>query len=422
MPRKHQREQETRKTERQGARLLPDLKDGSTSEKKALIERRVFGQPKAAENVAKALTRFEGGMQEPGLPIGTFLFLGPTGVGKTEMAKAIAEMWFGSDQEGPNFLKLNMSEYGEAHSKLRLVGAPPSYVGYNESPAIPHAWANTQNRKVLLLDEWEKAHPEVRNIFLSAFEEGFYEARNGQQGFQRVYFGQTLVVLTSNAGSKEINEAQNHRPIGFGAGRTAAGRTYEEIEKIALRALPRYFTPESLRRVNPIVFGELTEPLFDQILNKFLGLINARNAANNAPAISLSREARAYLVAKAFKNKDMGGSAIRTLFANEVVAVVSEYFVAGHVTGEDTVRFEFKNGKFEYHALPNTQKRKALTVADLDQNMLATFDHLSGRNDGKKLNVTGGRNRGLEDLLAASGQPKRPLLPAHVPPFKKGNR
>jgi ATP-dependent Clp protease ATP-binding subunit ClpC len=355
---------------------LVEKTSNPTAKKQAEIEKMVFGQSDAAKAVAQSLVRFEAGMRDPRRPIGVFLFIGPTGVGKTEMSRAIANMWFDNPDSDKVFLKLDMSEYHEGHTAARLVGSPPGYVGFGETPAIPHAWANRQDRKILLLDEIEKAHPDVLKIFLSAFEDGSYQARNGSKGYEAVHFENTLIIMTSNAGSREMHDAANHRAIGFpGIFGDKKKKSDVDVQAAAQKSLTKYFRPEFLRRVTPIVFNNLEVEQYGPILNKFLEQKNAESLAHNAPVIQLSREVREYLIAKALKDKAEGGSALRKVFEDIIVAEVSNLFLADDINYDEIVRFELQDGQLVTYAKPNPNVK----TYELDDAM--DFDPLDALDD-----------------------------------------
>lgn len=348
------------------------------TERKAQLERFVFGQPQAAEAVAQAIIRYEADMNDPNRPIGIFLFLGPTGVGKTEMSRAIAKVVLGNDSPA-NFLKLDMSEFSAEHTIARLIGSPPGYIGAKETVAIPHAWLNRPEIKVLVLDEFEKASRGVHRFFLSAMEDGKAEARNGTKGIQTLYFNNTIIVCTSNAGSSEMNERLNHKALGFtGMLKNAPDTKDAEIERAGKKALSRHFSPELLRRMDAVVFRHLKKEQYPQILNKFLEERNARNLSARVPTLSLSKEVRAHLVELAWAHKDQGGSSIRDVFERVIISQASALFLDGAVQYDEIIRFELIDGQLKMFAKPNPHAKKGMTLADLPQDMLAEMTVLMG--------------------------------------------
>lgn len=417
-----EQQQPLRKIEREGVRRVESILDPAAQIQER-IEKRVFGQPKAALAVSRSLIRFEGGMRDRNRPIGVFLFIGPTGVGKTEMALAVADTWFDGDINDKNFLKLDMSEFSESHTISRIVGSPPGYIGNTEPIAIPHSWANTSGRKILLLDEWEKAHQEVQKVFLSVFENAQIKARDGAKGHLPLHFEDTLIICTTNAGSVEMNEAQSHRPLGFKAfgGSAPEEKSEAAIERIAQKALSRYFRPELLRRMNSVVFNNLQEAQYHPILNKFLKQRNDENLTRRAPTILLSREVRAHLINEALKSKELGGSALRQTFEDLIVADVSNRFVAGAIKSNEVVRFELEdegNGPvLVMYAWTNAQLKEALTIEDLPADMLEQIRALSGDSDDHtarlkknqaKTSPVGDMQKRQQFPQLPSGLPKKP--------------
>src|SRR4029079_14396998 len=213
---------------------------------------RVIGQQEAIEVISKAVRRARAGLKDPKRPIGSFIFLGPTGVGKTELAKALAEFMFGSEDA---LIKIDMSEFMERHNVSRLVGAPPGYVGFDEGGQLTEA-VRRKNYCVVLLDEVEKAHPEVFNILLQILEAGHLSAAKGR----RVDFRNAIIIMTSNLGAKQL---QTNSSLGFRAmGSTDANRqesSYELMKEKVAAELKQNFRPEFLNRIDAtVVFRSLT--------------------------------------------------------------------------------------------------------------------------------------------------------------------
>src|SRR4029079_7860345 len=216
------------------------------------LHQRVIGQQEAIEIVSKAVRRARAGLKDPKRPIGSFVFLGPTGVGKTELAKALAEFMFGSED---TLIKIDMSEFMKRHSVTRLVGAPPGYVGFDEGGQLTEA-VRRKSYAVVLLDEVEKAHAEVFNILLQILEAGHLSAAKGR----RVDFRNAIIIMTSNLGAKQL---QTNSSLGFRAmGSTDANRqesSYELMKEKVAAELKQNFRPEFLNRIDAtVVFRSLT--------------------------------------------------------------------------------------------------------------------------------------------------------------------
>ena len=249
----------TRLTEDEGERLLR-LED--------TLHARVVGQDEAVREVARALRRARAGLRDPKRPVGSFLFLGPTGVGKTELCRALADAVFGDEEA---LVRLDMSEYMERHTVSRLVGAPPGYVGYDEGGQLTEK-VRRRPWSVVLFDEIEKAHEDVFNLLLQVMEDGQLTDSLGR----KVNFRNAVVVMTSNVGAKAITDSR--RSLGFtqqtGEG---AGRTDAEIRSMVMSDLKKTFRPEFLNRVDDIiVFHKLTRANIRQIAQKLLDTVNTR--------------------------------------------------------------------------------------------------------------------------------------------------
>ncbi|MCJ7668482.1 MAG: ATP-dependent Clp protease ATP-binding subunit, partial [Anaerolineae bacterium] len=233
------------------------------------LHQRIVGQDEAIETISKAVRRARAGLKDPKRPIGTFVFLGPTGVGKTETAKALAEFMFGSEEA---LIKLDMSEFMERHNVARLVGAPPGYVGYEEGGQLTEA-IRRRPYSVILLDEVEKAHPEAFNMFLQIMEDGSLADAKGR----RVDFRNTIVLMTSNVGAELLTREMS---LGFAVHRDEAKTAEEEYQKMkekVLDQLKKTFRPEFLNRIDAtVVFRALTQEQIKQIVELMLSQVQER--------------------------------------------------------------------------------------------------------------------------------------------------
>ena len=244
----------------------------------ARLHERVIGQDEAIRALAAAVRRSRSGLSEPGRPIGTFLFLGPTGVGKTELARALAAFLF-DDEEA--MVRLDMSEYGERHSTARLLGAPPGYVGYEEGGQLTEA-VRRRPFSVVLLDEIEKAHPEVFNVFLQVFDDGRLTDGQGR----RVDFANTVIIMTSNAGSDRL--------------KALAAATADERRRALLRVLDQLFRPEFLNRLDEIlIFTSLGREQIAHIVDLQLARLQERLAVRRI-TLQVNEEARAWLAERGY--------------------------------------------------------------------------------------------------------------------------
>ena len=234
----------------------------------ASLRRRVVGQEEAVCAVSNAIRRSRVGLGDPNRPIGSFLFLGPTGVGKTELCRALAEALFGDEQA---LIRVDMSEYMERHSVSRLIGSPPGYVGHEEGGQLTEK-VRRKPYAVVLFDEIEKAHEDVFNLLLQVMEDGQLTDSLGR----KVNFRNAVVVMTSNVGAKAITDSR--RSLGFAQQTGAdAGRTDAEIRSMVMSDLKKTFRPEFLNRVDEIiVFHKLTRADTRRIAQKLLGTVNRR--------------------------------------------------------------------------------------------------------------------------------------------------
>ncbi|MDK4140620.1 AAA family ATPase, partial [Staphylococcus pseudintermedius] len=250
----------TRLNETESERLL-NLED--------TLHERVIGQNDAVIAISKAVRRARAGLKDPKRPIGSFIFLGPTGVGKTELARALAEAMFGEEDA---MIRVDMSEFMEKHAVSRLVGAPPGYVGHDDGGQLTEK-VRRKPYSVILFDEIEKAHPDVFNILLQVLDDGHLTDTKGR----RVDFRNTVIIMTSNVGAQEL---QDQRFAGFGG--SSEGQDYETIRKTMMKELKSAFRPEFLNRVDDtIVFHKLNKDELKEIVTMMVGKLTSRLSEQN---------------------------------------------------------------------------------------------------------------------------------------------
>jgi ATP-dependent Clp protease ATP-binding subunit ClpC len=262
------------------------------------LHKRVIGQDAAIEAVSKAIRRSRAGLKDPKRPTGSFIFLGPSGVGKTELARTLAEFLFGDEDA---MVRIDMSEYMEKHSVSRLVGSPPGYIGYDEGGQLTEA-VRRKPYSVLLLDEIEKAHPDVFNILLQILEDGRLTDAQGRT----VDFRNSIVIMTSNVGAQEISK---NTGIGFTVG-DETGITYEDMKNRIMGELKKVFRPEFLNRIDEvIVFHKLTKEEITQIVELLLKRIR-ESLAERELSLNLTDGAADLLVEKGW-DPSMGARPLR---------------------------------------------------------------------------------------------------------------
>ena len=301
-----------------------------------VLHKRVVGQEEAVTAVAKAIRRSRVGLKDPKRPIGSFLFLGPTGAGKTELCKALAEAMFGNEGD---MIRIDMSEYMEKHTVSRLVGSPPGYVGHEEGGQLTEK-VRRKPYSVVLFDEIEKAHEDVWNILLQILEDGIV---TGSQG-RRVDFKNTIIVMTSNVGARNITAAD--KPLGFD-GREAdtdESARFERIKQAVMEELRRTFKPEFLNRIDEtIVFRQLTEEDIRRIAQRMLEITGKRMAQQNITLLA-DEEAVATLAKDGF-DPQYGARPLRRALQNEVEDAVAEQMLEGKLLSGDTARICLRDGK-----------------------------------------------------------------------------
>ena len=302
------------------------------------LQKSVLGQKEPVEIVSKAVRRARAGFKDPKRPIGAFLFLGPTGVGKTHLVKQLADLLFGDERA---MIRLDMSEYMEKHTVSRLIGSPPGYIGYGDGGQLTEE-VRKHPYSIILLDEIEKAHPDVFNMLLQVFEDG--QLTDGQG--RKIDFKNTIIVMTSNLGSDLISKSKT---LGFQAGSTAvnAERDYEHMRDRVMEELrnPRNgFKPEFLNRVdNVVVFHALGREDMPPIVDLLLGDVGVR-AEEHGIELRITASARDYLADKGFDPK-MGARPLRRLIQDEIEDEISELYLTGDLIDGDIARISAKRSK-----------------------------------------------------------------------------
>ena len=289
-----------------------------------LLHRRVVGQDEAVRAVADAVLRARSGIKDPNRPIGSFLFLGPTGVGKTELARALASTLF--DDEA-NLIRIDMSEYMEKHTVARLIGAPPGYVGYEEGGQLTEA-VRRRPFSVILFDEIEKAHHDVFNVLLQVLDDGRLTDSQGRT----VDFKNTVLIMTSNLGSQEILEAQQRR------------MPYDDMRDMVMAELRRHFRPEFLNRVDEtVVFHPLTSDHLTKIVEIQLARLRDRLAERRI-ALVLTTAATADLAQRGY-DPVYGARPLKRLIQLDIETPIARLLVKGELRDGGTVRVDVKDGK-----------------------------------------------------------------------------
>ncbi len=304
-------------TESESERLL-NLED--------ILHRRVIGQNEAVKSIARAVRRARVGIKDPNRPIGSFIFLGPTGVGKTELSKALAEAMFGDEN---SIIRVDMSEYMESHSVARLIGSPPGYVGYEEGGQLTEA-VRRKPYSIVLLDEIEKANSEVFNILLQIMEDGRLTDGKGKI----VNFKNTIIIMTSNVGAHQIKKQKS---IGFSSNNDSSNETeYEKMKENILGELKQKFRPEFLNRIDDtIVFHKLSDEDLNQIIDLMLASIRKRLESREI-YLNFEENSKKFLLNKGI-DLDYGARPLRRLIIKEVEDRLSEEILQGNIRIGDRV-------------------------------------------------------------------------------------
>ena len=297
------------------------------------LHSRVIGQEEAVSAVARAIRRARAGLKDPKRPIGSFIFLGPTGVGKTELCRALGEAMFGDEEA---VIRIDMSEYMEKHTTSRLVGSPPGYVGYEEGGQLTEA-VRRNPYSVVLLDEVEKAHPDVFNILLQILEDGRLTDNTGRV----VSFKNTIVVMTSNAGAHAIGSG---RSLGFGSKAVSDVRSYEAMKDSVMKEVRELFRPEFINRLDElIVFHALTEEDIRRIADMMLNQVASRVKERDVH-LTWDDAVAAHLADQGYDAK-FGARPLRRVIQRTVEDKLSEELILGRIALGDSVRLQLQDGE-----------------------------------------------------------------------------
>ena len=312
------------------------------------IHKRIIGQDEAVVNISKSVRRARTGLKDPRRPIGVFMFLGPTGVGKTELVRALAEFMFGDED---NMIRLDMSEFQERHTVARLIGAPPGYVGYDEGGQLTEG-VRRKNYCAILLDEIEKAHPEVFNILLQIFDAGTLTDARGR----RVDFRNSILVMTSNLGSDLI---KRETTMGFSIKSDDAQTdesSYQRMKDKVMDEVKRFFRPEFLNRIDEtVVFHQLSRPEILEIVDLMMNQVRDE-LKDKEVALELTDAARDYLGEEGF-DPVLGARPLRRLIQNAVEDKLSDEILSGRLNQGDLAVVDLEDGKIVIRA-KETKKPK----------------------------------------------------------------
>ncbi len=299
----------------------------------SVLHKRVIGQEDAVKAVSKAIRRGRVGLQDPNRPIGSFLFLGPTGVGKTELSKALAEAMFGDENA---LIRVDMSEYMEGHSVSKMIGSPPGYVGYDEGGQLSEK-VRRHPYSVILFDEIEKAHPDIFNILLQVLDDGHITDSKGR----KVSFKNTILIMTSNVGAQKIVDPKK---LGFGAGQDAK-KDYEDMKSGVMEEVKKLFKPEFINRIDEImVFHTLTEKEMMEIVTLLSQNLSKRCKTQMGINLTISPAVKKYLVEK-HSDAKMGARPLKRAIQSTIEDAMAEELLKGNIKPETDVTVSLKDEK-----------------------------------------------------------------------------
>ena len=309
-----------------------------------ILHERIIGQNEAVTAVAKAIRRGRVGLKDPNRPVGSFIFLGPTGVGKTELCKALAQAMFGDENA---MIRFDMSEFMEKHTVSKLIGSPPGYVGYDEGGQLTEM-VRRKPYSVLLFDEIEKAHPDVFNMLLQILDEGRLTDSQGRH----VNFRNTVIIMTSNVGARLITEKQTS--LGFFGGEQQADNDNAKIREAVLGELKKLFKPEFLNRVDDtIVFNKLTSEDIQAIAKNLLK--NLEKRLNDLDIKAEFDDSAVEAVAKAGFDEIYGARPLKRAIQSNIEDAISEKMLDGSIKSGDIVTCRYENGEYQFDVAEGIQ-------------------------------------------------------------------
>ncbi|MEK7147784.1 MAG: AAA family ATPase, partial [Patescibacteria group bacterium] len=312
------------------------------------IKSRIVGQDEAVRKIADTIKRSRAGISDPNRPIGSFIFLGPTGVGKTELTKALAEFMFDDEKA---LIRVDMSELMEKHAVSKLIGAPPGYVGFEEGSSFAESIRH-RPYSVVLFDEIEKAHPEVFNILLQILDNGRLTDAKGRV----INFKNTVIIMTSNIGAQYIDKMQS---IGFSKGDK---ENYADVKEKVLTTLKDHFRPEFLNRLDDlIIFDVLSKDAIKEIVKIQINIIKKRLAEKE---IELSvTDAVIDLMAKEGYNPQYGARPLKRMIQEKILNPVATMMIGNKVLSGGTILVDLQNGQFTFDVKKSAKSGRVSTIA-----------------------------------------------------------
>jgi ATP-dependent Clp protease ATP-binding subunit ClpC len=313
------------------------------------LHKRIISQDKSIVALARAIRRSRAGLKSPNRPIGSFLFLGPTGVGKTEVARTLAQFMFGSEK---SLVRFDMSEFMEKHSVSKLIGSPPGYVGYEEGGQLTER-VKRAPYSVVLLDEIEKAHPDVFNILLQVFEDGQLSDGLGNT----VDFKNTIIIMTSNIGARHL---QRREGLGFQSSKEEM--VSEKIEDLVKNEVKRTFNPEFLNRLDEIIlFSALSEQDLIQILELMVNQLN-QNLAQRSITVTVADEAKRWILNQTLTDRSYGARPLRRALQKYIEDPLSEALIQGTITTRPAFIEVFLDGGKLYYRPVDSEKTEGVLL------------------------------------------------------------
>src|SRR6266850_1617981 len=314
------------------------------------LHRRIVSQEQAINALARAIRRSRAGLKSPNRPAGSFLFLGPTGVGKTEMARSLAAFLFGSEKA---LIRFDMSEFMEKHSVSKLIGSPPGYVGYEEGGQLTER-VKRNPYSVILLDEIEKAHPDVYNILLQVFEDGHLTDGLGNT----IDFKNTIIIMTSNIGARHLSK---HTSLGFQG--PSEETTNQKMEDAVMQEVKRLFNPEFINRLDEIIiFNSLTNDDLGRIVDMMIGQLN-ENLAHKRLEVSITEDAKQWILDKACRDKNYGARPLRRAIQRYIEDPLSEALIQGNLKELSKVEVYMESGQLWYRPMDRDREEVGVPLS-----------------------------------------------------------